>query len=94
MTKDLVAFLKNEDDLSLFAKRTKFWFYDLLLLDVLANNNDKGSALFASIFKKVNVKTILKFLGEDSNIREDLKIITSVSPKPFVMAIVKRFFKN
>ena len=68
-TKDLVAFLKNEDDLSLFAKRTKFWFYDLLLLDVLANNNDKGSALFASIFKKVNVKTILKFLGEDSNLR-------------------------
>ena len=92
-TKDLVAFLKNEDDLSLFAKRTKFWFYDLLLLDVLANNNDKGSALFASIFKKVNVKTILKFLGEDSNIREDLKIITSVSPKPFVMAIVKRFLR-
>ena len=92
-TKDLVAFLKNEDDLSLFAKRTKFWFYDLLLLDVLANNNKKGSALFASIFKKVNVKTILKFLGEDSNIREDLKIITSVSPKPFVMAIVKRFLR-
>ena len=92
-TKDLVAFLKNEDDLSLFAKRTKFWFYDLLLLDVLANNNKKGSALFASILKKVNVKTILKFLGEDSNIREDLKVITSVSPKPFVMAIVKRFLR-
>ena len=92
-TKDLVAFLKKEDDLSMFLKRTKFWFYDLLLLDVLAKNNDKGSALFASIFKKVNVKTILKFLGEDSNIREDLKIITSVSPKPFVMAIVKRFLR-
>ena len=92
-TKDLIIFLKNEDDLSLFAKRTKFWFYDLLLLDVLANNNDKRSALFASIFKKVKVKTILKFLGEDSNIREDLKIITSVSPKPFVLAIVKHFLR-
>ena len=92
-TKDLVIFLKKEDDLSMFARRTKFWFYDLLLLDVLANNNEKGSALFASIFKKVNVKTILKFLGEDSNIREDLKIITSVSPKPFVLAIVKRFLR-
>jgi lycopene beta-cyclase len=92
-TKDLVIFLKKEDDLSMFARRTKFWFYDLLLLDVLANNNDKGSALFASIFKKVKVKTILKFLGEDSNIREDLKIITSVSPKPFVLAIVKRFLR-
>ena len=92
-TKDLVIFLKKEDDLSMFARRTKFWFYDLLLLDVLANNNEKGSALFASIFKKVNVKTILKFLGEDSNIREDLKIITSVSPKPFVLAIVKHFLR-
>jgi lycopene beta-cyclase len=92
-TKDLVIFLKKEDDLSMFARRTKFWFYDLLLLDVLANNNDKGSALFASIFKKVKVKTILKFLGEDSNIREDLKIITSVSPKPFVLAIVKHFLR-
>ena len=92
-TKDLVAFLKKEDDLSRFAKRTKFWFYDLLFLDVLANNNEKGSALFASIFKKVNVKTILKFLGEGSNIREDLKIITSVSPKPFILAIVKRLLR-
>ena len=90
-TKDLVSFLKKEDDLSAFSKKTKFWFYDLRLLDVLANNTEKGSTFFASIFKKVNVKTILKFLGEESNIGEDLKIITSVSPKPFILAIVKRF---
>jgi len=92
-TKDLVSFLKKKDDLSVFAKRTKYWFYDLLLLDVLANNNEKGSSVFASIFKKVNVKIILKFLGEESSLREDLKIITSVSPKPFILSIVKRFLR-
>jgi len=92
-TKDLVFFLKNEDDLSVFAKRTKYWFYDLNLLDVLAKNNEKGSLLFASIFKKVNVKTILKFLGEESSLKEDLKIITSVSPMPFILSIVKRFLR-
>ena len=92
-TKDLVSFLKNEDDLSVFAKRTKYWFYDLNLLDVLAKNNEKGSLLFASIFKKVNVKTILKFLGEESSLKEDLKIITSVSPIPFILSIVKRFLR-
>ena len=90
-TKELVSFLKEEDDFSVFSKRKKYWFYDLLSLDVLAKNNEKGSSLFASIFKKVDVKTILKFLGEESNLREDLKIITSVSPLPFILSIFKRF---
>lgn len=93
-TQDLVSFLKKEDDLSGFAKRTKYWIYDLFFLDVLANDNENGSSLFASIFKKVNVKTILKFLAEESNFIEDLKIITSVSPKPFVLSIFNRFLKN
>jgi lycopene beta-cyclase len=92
-TKELVSFLKEEDDFSVFSKRKKYWFYDLLFLDVLAINNEKGSALFASIFKKVDVKTILKFLGEESNLREDLKIITSVSPLPFILSIFKRFLR-
>ena len=92
-TKELVSFLKEADDFSVFSKRKKYWFYDLLFLDVLAKNNEKGSSLFASIFKKVDVKTILKFLGEESNLREDLKIITSVSPLPFILSIFKRFLR-
>ena len=92
-TKELVSFLKEEDDFSVFSKRKKYWIYDLLFLDVLAKNNEKGSTLFASIFKKVDVKTILKFLGEESNLREDLKIISSVSPLPFILSIFKRFLR-
>ncbi len=92
-TKELISFLKEEDDFSVFSKRKKYWIYDLLFLDVLAKNNEKGSALFASIFKKVDVKTILKFLGEESNLREDLKIISSVSPLPFILSIFKRFLR-
>ena len=92
-TKELVSFLKEEDDFSVFSKRKKYWIYDLLFLDVLAKNNEKGSALFASIFKKVDVKTILKFLGEESKLREDLKIISSVSPLPFILSIFKRFLR-
>ena len=93
-TKDLVAFLKTEKDLTRFSKRTKFWFYDLLFLDVLANNNGKGSTIFGSMFKKVSAKTILKFLDEESTFPQDLKIILSVSPKLFLSAIFKRIFKT
>ena len=93
-TKDLVTFLKTENDLNQFSKRTKFWFYDLLFLEVLANNNGIGSTVFASMFKKVNTKTIFKFLDEESTLLEDLKIITSVPPKLFIQALAKRIFKG
>jgi lycopene beta-cyclase len=89
-----VAFLKTENDLTQFSKRTKFWFYDLLFLDVLANNNGIGSTVFASMFKKVNAKTILRFLDEESTFSQDLKIMSSVSPKLFLSAIFKRIFKS
>ena len=93
-TKDLVVFLKTENDLTQFSKRTKFWFYDLLFLDVLATNNGKGSTVFSDMFKRVNAKTILRFLDEESTFLQDLKIMSSVSPKLFLSAIFKRIFKS
>lgn len=91
-TKALVSFLKTENDLSKYHKKSKFWFYDLIFLDVLANHNEEGAALFASMFKKADVKTIFKFLDEESTWIEDLKVILSVPPKRFIQAFFKRLF--
>ncbi|MDP5082317.1 MAG: lycopene cyclase family protein [Winogradskyella sp.] len=91
-TKHLVAFLKHENDLSKFQKNKKYWYYDLLFLDVLANHNEEGSRLFSSMFKKAKITTILKFLDEESSLIEDLKIILSVPPKRFTQALFKRLF--
>lgn len=91
-TQELVHFLKSEKDLTRFYKKSKFWFYDLIFLDVLANYNEEGAALFSSMFKKGNVKTIFKFLDEESSLWEDLKIILSVPPKRFIQSFFKRLF--
>ncbi|WP_296313309.1 lycopene cyclase family protein [Winogradskyella sp. UBA3174] len=91
-TKALVQFLKTENDLTKFDKRLKFWFYDLLFLDVLANHNDEGAALFSSMFKRADIKTIFRFLDEESTVLEDFKIIVSVPPKRFTQAFFKRLF--
>ena len=91
-TKALVEFLKIESDLSRFAKRTKFWFYDLLMLDVLYRDNAYGAKMFSSLFKKTKVTTIFKFLDEESTLVEDLKVITSVPPIRFIQALFRRLF--
>lgn len=91
-TQALVEFLKIENDLSKFSKQTKFWFYDLLFLDVLANENQKGAALFTSLFRKAKTEIILKFLDEETSFTEDLKIISSVPSMQFIKALWRRFF--
>jgi len=91
-TKEVVSFLKKENDLSKFQKWTKYWLYDLLFLDVLANHNEEGSKLFSSMFKKTNIKTIFRFLDEESTLTEDLKVILSVPSKRFTQAFFRRFF--
>lgn len=89
-TKQLVAFLKGEQNLSKFTKPSKFWFYDLFFLDVLAQHNEEGPNLFSSLFKKTKIQTIFKFLDEESSLTEDLKIIKSVPSMRFAKAVLKR----
>lgn len=91
-TKALVAFLKTNSDLSKFQKISKFWYYDVIFLDVLANNNKEGAALFSSMFKKAKTKTIFRFLDEESTLIQDFKIILSVPPKRFIQALLRRLF--
>ncbi|WP_111683692.1 lycopene cyclase family protein [Winogradskyella tangerina] len=91
-TEKLLSFLKQEQDLSKFNRMTKFWYYDLLFLDVLYKYNKEGANLFASMFRKGNTNTIFKFLDEESSVIEDLKIITSVPSKRFIQSLLKRVF--
>lgn len=71
-------------------KPNKFWFYDLLLLDILYHENQKGSSIFSALFKKGNGQLIFKFLDEETTLLEDLKIILSCPKMPFVKALLKR----
>ena len=91
-TSDLIKYLKINSNLSKFEKTTKFYFYDMLFLDVLTTNNNLGSELFSKLFQKVDVKTILRFLDDSTNFIEDFKIISSFPKKIFLKALFKRLF--
>lgn len=90
-TKEIITFLKHETDLSKFQKPTKYRFYDSIFLDVLAQHNDEGAVVFSSMFRKANIKTLFKFLDEESTLIDDLKIVMSVPPRRFIQAFLKRF---
>ncbi|MES2577268.1 MAG: lycopene cyclase family protein [Bacteroidota bacterium] len=90
---ELVAFLQRETDFTKFHKRTKFWFYDLLLLDILDRKNELGSHIFSSIFKKGNPSLIFKFLDEETTFIEDIQVILKCPKMLFIKAIFHVAFK-
>ncbi len=91
-TRDLINYLKRNSNLSKFEKTTRFYFYDMLFLDVLTTNNNLGSELFSKLFNTVDIKTIFRFLDDSTNFMEDLKIISSFPRIIFLKAIIKRLF--
>lgn len=92
-SKALVQFLKSESDFTKFHKKDKFWFYDLLLLDILSSKNELGSKIFSSMFKVGGSSVIFKFLDEETSISEDLQVIWKCPKMIFVKALISRIFK-
>jgi lycopene beta-cyclase len=92
-TKVLVKFLKQKDNFVKFSKKTRFWYYDLIFLDVLFQNNHLGSELFKQMFKNNNPNMIFKFLDEKTSFFEEIKIMLSFPNGIFIKTILKRFFK-
>lgn len=72
-----------------FHKKSRFWFYDLLLLDILYRHSELGSSIFSSLFKKGNPKLIFKFLDEETSLLEDLQVILKCPKIPFIKALFR-----
>ena len=96
-TELLVDFLKKENDLKKFNSKSRFNFYDLVLIDVLFNYNHLGHEIFSSLFKNNNPNKVFKFLDETTNFLDELKIMYSFpwSIKIlFIKALLKNLFKS
>jgi len=94
---ELVKFLQNENPntpliMKSFYRKNKFWFYDLLLLDILHRHNELGSSIFSSLFKKGSPVLIFKFLDEETSLLEDLQVILKCPKLPFIKALFRVIF--
>ncbi|SHL72818.1 lycopene beta-cyclase [Flavobacterium chilense] len=95
---ELIEFITNKSastplSMKTFHKKSRFWFYDLLLLDILYRHNELGSSIFSSLFKKGNPQLIFKFLDEETNLIEDFQVIMKCPKVPFIKALFRVIFK-
>ncbi len=88
----LVTFLKSGKPLKKLCFKNRFWLYDLLFLDVLHKNNEKGHEIFEKLFKRRNPQLIFKFLDEQTNIFQEIYYIAACPKLPFIKALFRRIF--
>ena len=92
-TKEIASLIKSNKTLEHFNKRNRFWYYDLILLDVLKSTKGNGYKAFSYMFKRNDPIKILKFLDEKTSVFEELPILLSVNKIPFTKALVNRLMK-
>lgn len=92
--KKLSAFTKTNTDFRQFHTKNKFWFYDLLLIDILHQNNKVGNQIFSALFNDGKAALIFKFLDEETSILEDLKVIWKCPKGIFIKALFNRMLKT
>lgn len=88
----VLEYIKTGKPLNNLSLKNKFWFYDLLFLDVLHKDNANGFQIFESLFENRSPQLIFKFLDEQTTIWEDLKYIWGCPKKPFIKALIQRLF--
>jgi len=83
--------LKNETPVT---QRTsaRFRYYDRLFLDMLLNQQNNPSEVFARLFGRNQTKTIFDFLDAESSLLQDFMLISSLPAKPFLQAAMRHAF--
>lgn len=62
----------------------RYRFYDAVLLNILKNDPEKAELLFSRMYQNNSVGRLFDFLDEKGGLTNDLSVITSLPPWPFL----------
>lgn len=74
--------------------QNRFQLYDSTLLRVLEEKKMAGDVLFTHLFRKNSPQRLLRFLNDESNLVEELALMSSVPTPPFLAAFIAELLKK
>jgi lycopene beta-cyclase len=82
------AFLREGKPLTSFHSRSRFGFYDAVVLDMLERRNDVGAEFFTAVYRRNPIDRVLRFLNEESTLADEIKVILKACPRRELMKSV------
>jgi lycopene beta-cyclase len=74
--------------------KSRFAFYDALLLLILKNKPQTGKKIFSELFKKADTYKVLEFLDEKSKITDEISLFAKLPWGPFLWALYLKVSKS
>ena len=65
-------------------KKSRFKFYDRLLLKILERHPSQGKRIFESLFRKVSIFTILMFMREKTSVSQEVSLFSKLPKSSFI----------
>lgn len=82
--------MKDANKVRLEKKPWRFRFYDKVLLDVISKKTAEPKYIFARLFKRNQSVAVFDFLNEESNWRQEIKILNSLPKIPFLKSGLRK----
>jgi len=71
----------------------RFELYDATLLNILYNRKISGASIFTDLFRKNDMRTVLKFLDNETSVMEEMGLVSVLPKKHFIVAAIEELFK-
>ena len=80
---------KNGQPFDARASTWRYRLFDAIMLDVMDRHGGRMADIFTALFRKNSIQHIFRFLDESASPLEDLRLIASLPPGPFVQGLLK-----
>lgn len=86
------ALVSGKDLQKISFHKERFMQYDSILLNLIQYDRFAAREIFGMLFKKHPVERVLRFLDGETNFGEELQIMASVPPLPFITSLFHKTF--
>jgi lycopene beta-cyclase len=88
-TRKIAKALSKGEQPNAVVKKTRYSFYDAVLLDILFHHKMAGAEIFTRIFSKNKASTVFRFLSNTSTIFDDIKIMITLPTRLFLFTAIR-----
>ncbi|SDM00680.1 lycopene beta-cyclase [Catalinimonas alkaloidigena] len=80
------ALVQNNQPFHGYQAPARYRTFDTMLLQILYRHGERAAPIFTDLFRHNPTERLLRFLDEETSFGEDLQVMASVPPWPFIRA--------